>query len=293
VRLGVVGLGVVGSATAELLKAIGHEVVSYDLNGSGTCPSAEELAGTVAAAFVCVPTPSGLMGRLDYSNVRHACLQLRGVPLTVVRSTVPVGTCRKLHGNVVYWPEFGNARSMYDDMVVAPNVFLGGPGELTTKVHDFLTSDTPVGDLWRTIYHRPWEDVELLKLATNAAMATKIAFANEAAFLAAKLGADWGKVAEMLALDPRLGSVGWLVPGPDGKRGFGGACLPKDLAGYCAQGADVLVKTTLADAALAVNKRVRDPQPPKPRPPRCNCGAASDPAACGHHPDCPMKSIEG
>ena len=253
-RVGVVGLGVVGAATAEYLRGLGRDVVTYDVNGSGSHSTPESLAGEVAAAVVCVPTPAGLMGRLDTSVVRHVCGVLREVPLVVVRSTVPVGTCRTLHGNVVYWPEFCNARSALADMRAAAHAFLGGPADLTARAAALLAGPHNQG---RTVRHAAWEDAEALKLVTNAAMAVRVAFANEAKAVAEKYGADWAAVSRLLALDQRLGDVGWQVPGPDGLPGFGGACLPKDLAGFVAQAEDARLPARVADAARQANKKFR------------------------------------
>lgn len=252
-RVGVVGLGVVGAATGQLLSRV-HQVVTFDTNGKGTCDSIEALAAAADVVFVCVPTPAGLMGRLDTSVVRHVCLSLERVPVTVVRSTVPVGVCSQLPGTVVYWPEFCNARSAYDDMVAAAYQFLAGPPAATAAVRAVLEKTQCC---WRVVETPRWEDAEALKLVTNAAMAVKVAFANEAKAVVEKHGADWDAVSQMLAQDERLGHVGWLVPGPDGLPGFGGACLPKDLAGFIAQAEDLRLPARVADAARQANKKHR------------------------------------
>lgn len=260
-KVGVVGVGVVGAATAELLRRLKHEVHTFDTNGTGTHGTLEGLAAAVEVAVVCVPTPAGLMGRLDTSLVRYACTVLRAVPVTVLRSTVPVGTCRELHGNVVYWPEFCNARSALADMETTRDVYLGGPDALTALVQNKLLA--PGIDLWRTYHLYRWEELEAFKLVANAAMAVKVAFANEAKAVVEKYGAAWPIVAKLLARDDRLGHTGWQVPGPDGLPGFGGACLPKDLAGFCAQGEDAGRPAWVADAARRMNKKVRPPEAKK------------------------------
>jgi UDP-glucose 6-dehydrogenase len=261
-RVGVVGLGVVGGSTFQVLRRRLEGTVSYDTNGSGSCSSLAELADAVDIAVVCVPTPPGLVNRLDTSIVAAVCKAVQNVQVTVVRSTVPIGTCRTLPGNVVYWPEFCNARSALQDILLARHAFLGGPRELTDQIAYLGTQ----ADLWKQPHLGRWEDVEALKLVTNAAMAVKVAFANEAKAVVEKHGGTWAQVAKLLAFDHRLGAIGWQVPGPDGLPGFGGACLPKDLAGFCAQADDVHVPTEVATAARRVNKKVR-PKEPKPCPP--------------------------
>lgn len=262
--IGVVGLGVVGAATAKLFASDpGHErpVQTYDVNGSGNCGSLKELADKVAVTFVCVPTPQGLMNRLDTSILSDVCQELQehadGSHVTVVRSTVPIGTCKNLRGCVVYNPEFCNARTALADMLCAKRVVLGGPEGGVKKVRGYYD--------WACNYHAArwatvettWENAEALKLVTNSAMAAKIAFANEAAILCHKLGADWNEVSRLLALDERLGSVGFQVPGPDGKMGFGGACLPKDLSGFIAQQTLAGTPSAVSEAARRTNTHIR------------------------------------
>jgi UDP-glucose 6-dehydrogenase len=142
----------------------------------------------------------------------------------------------------VAWPGVGNQ---------------GGPsGGVERVVSAYEEVAARTGKQWAYV-RTTWENAEALKLVTNSAMAVKITFANEAAILCNKLGADWDEVSRLLALDPRLGSVGFQVPGPDGKLGFGGACLPKDLSGLIAQANTAGTPIGLAEAAQRQNVHIR------------------------------------
>jgi UDPglucose 6-dehydrogenase len=77
--------------------------------------------------------------------------------------------------------------------------------------------------------------------------------ANEMAELAGRLGVSWEPVRQALVLDPRIGDGHLRVPGPDGQRGFGGSCLPKDMAALVALGAEVDVALPVVEAALVAN----------------------------------------
>ncbi len=250
--VGVVGMGVVGTATAQLFSHK-NTVLTYDTNGTGTCQSLRELGKKVEVAFVCVPTPRGVLNRLDTSAVRQVCRDLEGACVVCVRSTVPVGTCKTLPGQIVYWPEFCNAKTAYVDMATADWLYLGGDLGHVAVVCRAINSAPLCGSVVPTT----WENAEAVKLATNAAMAAKIAVANELKAAVTALGADWDAVSRFLAYDERLGDVGWKVPGPDGKPGFGGACLPKDLAGFVAMAADAKVTTEVLATARAANNRIR------------------------------------
>lgn len=259
--IGVVGLGVVGKATAKLFDADDRPVLTYDINGSGNCASLGELASKASITFVCVPTPLDQHHELDTTIVASVCRDLHehadGSHVTVVRSTVPIGTCAELCGCVVYNPEFCNARSALADMMTADRVILGGPEGGVQRVRRFYDSVRHWNGLSWQYELMGWEAAEAVKIVTNTAMAVKIAFANEAAFLCKKLGADWKTVSSVLARDKRLGSVGFQVPGPDGQYGFGGACLPKDLAGYIAQCKSVGATSAVVEAVERQNKHIR------------------------------------
>lgn len=80
------------------------------------------------------------------------------------------------------------------------------------------------------LYMMTSDESEAVKLFTNGFFAVKIAFFNEVRALADKLGLDWERVLGGVLSDGRISHNHTQVPGPDGQRGFGGACLPKDLA---------------------------------------------------------------
>ena len=78
----------------------------------------------------------------------------------------------------------------------------------------------------------------MVKYFTNCFLATKVTFANQMYDICDDAGIDYDKVCEYALYDKRIGTSHFAVPGPDGDRGFGGHCFPKDLAAiiYFAQG---------------------------------------------------------
>ena len=70
---------------------------------------------------------------------------------------------------------------------------------------------------------------EMIKYFTNTFLATKVSFSNEIKMICNKIGVKYDDVVKFSLYDQRLGQSHWAVPGPDGKSGFGGSCLPKDL----------------------------------------------------------------
>ena len=138
-----------------------------------------------------------------------------------------------------------------------------------TAIHDFFHPDRivvgaesapaarQVADLYRGIdaplVTTGWEEAELIKYASNAFLAVKLSFANEVAALADALGADGLAVLKGVGLDRRIGGH-FLHPGP----GYGGSCLPKDLAALLWTARRRRVRLDLLPAARRANLRQRE-----------------------------------
>jgi UDPglucose 6-dehydrogenase len=155
----------------------------------------------------------------------------------VIKSSCPVGLTRKLyeiHGlrNVVHCPEFLTARCAEIDAQIPSRNIIGLPGndlpqenETGYRLAHLLKQRFPgVALLWMTS-----DESEAVKLFLNAFFATKVAFFNEIQAFCEKKGLDWNLVLSGILTDGRVSPFHTRVPGPDGRYGFGGACLPKDL----------------------------------------------------------------
>jgi UDPglucose 6-dehydrogenase len=100
---------------------------------------------------------------------------------------------------------------------------------------------------------------ETVKYATNAFLSVKVAFANELCQLCDAIKIDYEQTIELARLDDRLGDSHWRVPGPDGSRGFGGHCFPKDLNALMHMGRHLGVATPVMAGAWQKNLEVRSP----------------------------------
>jgi UDPglucose 6-dehydrogenase len=191
--------------------------------------------------FLCVGTPEGEAGQADLSDVHAAAsalaAQLTGPCLIAGKSTVPVGTARQLLTRVRALAPAGEQV----DLAWNPEFLREG-----FAVHDSLVPDRIVAgvtssqaeDLLREVYATPLaagvpmlvmdlETAELVKVAANAFLATKISFINVMAEVCEQSGADVIPLAEALGYDARIGRR-FLSPG----LGFGGGCLPKDVRAF-------------------------------------------------------------
>src|SRR6202050_389276 len=221
------------------------------------------------AHFLCVGTPEGESGQADLSFVYAAAdalaPHLTSPCLIVGKSTVPVGTARQVMSRVratapageavqMAWnPEFLREGFAVQDSLPPDRIVLGvtssGAEELLRRVYaTALATGTPllVMDL---------ETAELVKVAANAFLATKISFINAMAEVCEEAGADVIPLAEALGYDTRIGRR-FLSPG----LGFGGGCLPKDVRAFrataSALGVDSVV--SLLTSVDAINQGRRD-----------------------------------
>jgi UDPglucose 6-dehydrogenase len=257
-RIGIFGAGWVGLVTGTCLADLGHEVVVRDIVAEKIAAlsraevpfheeglpallernahrlrftgEAEDLSGC-AFLFVCVDTPPTRSGDADLSRVWRVIDELPalgGHPILVMKSTVPVGTGDKVRqelderglGAIGYVsnPEFLAEGTAVRDFMRPDRIAIGAfdqaDGDAVAALYDSLACPIVRSDV---------RSAEMIKLAANAALMTRISFINEIANVCEATGADVVKVAEGVGLDHRLGPH-FLRPG----LGYGGSCFPKD-----------------------------------------------------------------
>jgi len=226
-RVGIVGLGAVGSAVEHAMSFF-HSCAGYDIKGIG---SWNEILKT-SAVFVCVQTPEGADGRLDCSAVESVLSRLDGdgyPGICVIKSTVGIGFTDSVvrrfpQLRIVYNPEFIREKSNFTWFVNPDRIVISGNEsdfdevlQLFTWV-DGLNESVPV----LTMSHR---DAEIGKLAHNAYIATKVSFTNEMDQICREHGADPDHVMSVIHADRRVKTSEHLRPGLGA---YGGKCVPKD-----------------------------------------------------------------
>jgi UDPglucose 6-dehydrogenase len=260
-KIGIFGGGYVGLVTGAGLAALGHDVTIRDVVPqrvddlrAGKIPIYEpglqklfeenrerlhftsrpdDAVDGAEALFVCVGTPATYSGDADLSAVWTVLDDLAGVAsdtVLVMKSTVPVGTGERVRAAL-------DARGLNGIGYVSNPEFLAEG----TAVHDFLSPDRIVigaddeaaGDVIERLHVKLAAPVlrmdvpsaEMVKLAANAFLATRISFINEIANVCEATGADVEAVAKGMGLDSRIGSK-YLRAGI----GYGGSCFPKDVS---------------------------------------------------------------
>ncbi len=260
-RIAVFGAGYAGLVTGAGFADLGHQVVvrdvvpeKVDALRAGRVPfhepGLEEVIARVGQrlrftldsreavegarfVFVCVGTPATYSGDADLSAVWTVLDELRDLEdgaVVVMKSTVPVGTGDKVraaldargltHIGYVSNPEFLAEGTAVKDFLEPDRIVIGSfqeaDGDAVERLHDGLDAPTVRTDV---------PSAEMVKLAANAYLGTRISFINEIANVCELVGADVEKVAWGMGLDARIGTR-YLQAGI----GFGGSCFPKDIS---------------------------------------------------------------
>lgn len=241
-NIAIIGHGFVGQAVEGGFAGVGdNRVVAVDPKYAGaeteTRLASMDRFGRQDFAFVCAPTPSMDDGSVDSSIVERVFGQLvdhvEKSNLTVVlKSTVTPDVLERLARVVpdfVYNPEFLTEANAARDFIENPMVILGGASQLRLRMVESLYKYRSKCDPKR-YFHTSAATASMVKYAINSFLATKVTFMNEfqEVLFKADPKADWSQFVDMLATDGRLGSTHMQVPGPDGRYGAGGKCLPKD-----------------------------------------------------------------
>lgn len=219
--------------------------------------------------FVCVGTPqvrNGSAADLTYINSAVDALlpHLSSDSLVVGKSTVPVGTAAALAerlaptGSLLAWnPEFLREGWAVKDSLEPDRIVFGlPPGEAGARASATLSAiyEAPLA-LGTPCIHTDYATAELVKVAANAFLATKISFINAMAEISEVVGGDVTVLADALGHDARIGRR-YLGAGI----GFGGGCLPKDIRAFAARAEELGLRDSVSflREVDAINLRRRD-----------------------------------
>jgi UDPglucose 6-dehydrogenase len=279
--IGVVGAGWVGLVTAACFAELGHRVVLREIIPEkvealdrGELPihepglpelierNRERLTFTTEMEvlldgprliFICVQTPPTYSGDADLTAVQRAVEEI-GEPqgkALVMKSTVPVGTGRTIKRDApdlayVSCPEFLKEGTAVKDFMEPDRVVIGADPDDEWAAEAVAEVYEPLG---APIVRTDLSSAEMIKLASNAYLATKISFINEIANVCDEVGADVTEVARGMGLDPRIGPK-FLNAG----LGFGGSCFPKDTQALKMLAGNIGYHFQLLNSVIEVNE---------------------------------------
>lgn len=234
-KIGIIGIGMVGSPLARYFQEIGgyargKDIFLFDTDSAKQC---SDDIGQASIIFLCVPTPRSADGRADLSFLEDAIGRVGMRKIMVIKSTVPPGTTeyfqkRFPQHDFLFNPEFLTERRAWENTLHPDRQLVGwtqkskraAPQVLTLLPRAPVTAPSPELEITAT-------EAELVKCAANVFLARKVTFANAIFDLARHHGVDYDHISKGIGSDPRIGPS-HLDVFYGGYRGYGGYCFVKD-----------------------------------------------------------------
>jgi UDPglucose 6-dehydrogenase len=252
IRIGIIGYGFVGQAIDYAFTSTAVEKFYVDPKLGTTMEDLIEFDPDYT--FVCVPTPMRDDGTVEDGLVRDAVEDLisNTSSVVIIKSTITPDSVLSIEEErVVYNPEFLTEKNAKADLVMADYHIIGGDLWLCERVADIYRQYSMC--MTNDFYFMSATDASFVKYASNSFLAMKVTFFNQLHDSVTKFGSNWSLVSSALARDKRIGRSHTVVPGYDGKRGFGGACFPKDTLAFIKFDNDL----TLLEKCVIINNDYR------------------------------------
>ena len=256
-KIGIIGYGVVGKAAVNTLNKR-YEIVKYD-----KFQDLDAFSSLVACdfVFIMVPTPFDCHNnKVDLSAVEESLTKLEDLNyggVAIIKSTIPPGTSdyySKIYNfEIVFNPEFlRESTTPNEDFENQDTIVIGTNSTDNFEIVREMYQKVAVSHA--EYYHTSASEAEMIKTAQNTMLASRVALANMIYDACKNINVEYHKVKE-IAFDnfEILGPHMTKVPGPDGKLGFGGKCLPKDIRAF-----STIFQSKLLDEIIAYNDYLRD-----------------------------------
>lgn len=265
-KIGIIGNGFVGKATT-ILGCKDVDILIYDIQAELCNPMGTTLADICQCdlIFVSVPTPIQKDGSYYMNIVETVVNNIRSLTdltktIVVMRSTTPPGTCDRL--NCYFMPEFLTEKNYMDDFKNNKDWIFGLKGtaqdnlfkERISQLMNYSYENGKISS--NTIHFVRNKEAEMIKQFRNNYLATKVSFCNEIYEFCQLKKINYENVRKLAVADERIGPSHSHVPGPDGRRGFGGTCFPKDTSALCYEMNKSGMKPYVINAIIERNETV-------------------------------------
>ena len=258
-KIGIVGHGFVGKAVEYGFTTNETTMFLVDPKYNTTIDDLIEWEPNMT--FICAPTPMNEDGSIDAVIVQDAVLKLShhancGI---VIKSTITPDIMDSIilsinpekRKKIVYNPEFLTEKSANEQFIEPQFHIMGGDLEATAaleRIYDLFSFCKPC-----PVFRMTAVEASFVKYAINTFLATKVTFFNQLYDSVEKFGGNFSTIINAVGADPRVGYSHTRVPGFDYKRGFGGACFPKDIAAFI----DFDDKQELLKSVMEINNKYR------------------------------------
>lgn len=259
-KIGIIGHGFVGKALAEALTN-DVQVCKVDPKLDTSIDDLKNFKPEVI--FICLPTPMLDNGIQDISIVKNTILELNKFitdEIIVVKSTVHPGNINEIKlicPRFVYNPEFLREKHAKEDFINSDLIVFGGDQEFADSLANIYSNHTKC--INKEYIFTDVTSASLIKYTINSFLATKVIFFNEinSIFKLTDSNESWEDFTKILSKDSRIGNSHMLVPGHDGRLGFGGACLPKDINALLKYAESNDLELSLIKNVIKTNNKIR------------------------------------
>jgi len=257
VKIGIVGIGMVGGALKKYFEKENFSLFLYD---KGKNIGSMEEINKAGIVFICVPTPFDKEKSFDLSYVEDACNNVSGNKIIVIKSTVLPGTTEKLQKKYpqhkfLFNPEF-LVEEKADECMENPERQIVGYTNLSKELAEKILSILPDAPFKKIIKA---DEAEMVKYFGNTFLSVKVIFGNQMYDLCKAIGIDYDEVRECASMDKRIGHS-YLNVYDGGYRGYGKKCLPKDIKALIQFADEKGVDLKLHKTAEDINNKLMDAQ---------------------------------
>lgn len=267
-KVGLIGYGFVGKALANGLKK-SVSILKIDPKLGNSIKDLVSFKPDIV--FICVPTPLNEDSTLDASIVNSVVEEIINYKidsLIVLKSTILPNFIEAINKKIkrfIYNPEFLREKHANEDFINSDLIVFGGQQKEISELSNFYSDYTNC--ICKDYVETDIFTASLIKYTINSFLATKVTFFNELKeiFNKSKASDSWEEFILYLQRDSRLGNSHMSVPGHDGKKGFGGACLPKDSISLANFFKLNNLDFRILEAAISVNNTIRGKYNDDPR----------------------------
>ena len=260
-KIAIIGLGFVGSALEKAIRKEKSIIAKIDPKLNTSVKNLIDFRPEII--FITVPTPMLNNGDQDISIVKNVLSEIKIhniKSLIVIKSTILPSNIQPIFAklkNCVYNPEFLREMHAYDDFIKGELIVFGGEKKLTDELATFYNNFTKCINK-EYIYTDPIA-ASMIKYCINSYLATKVTYFNQlnSVFNASGTSESWENFIFAINKDKRIGNTHMDVPGHDGLKGFGGACLPKDTNSFFKYSRMIGKPFSLLNHVLKVNNKIR------------------------------------
>ena len=250
----IAGYGFVGKAVASALQTK-HELVIIDPKYNNNKITDHVDADGI---IICVSTPTTEDGICNVNNIANVLDHVPFFMPVMIKSTLTppnVQGFKEIYENhsIVYSPEFLRANSADSDFLNQKYIIVGGE-DPEGFWHELFTTTLPH---CKMIFQCSEEEACMIKYTINCFLALKASYFNQIADICDNNKMDYDIVRHIVSQDTRIGAGHTLVPGPDGQRGWGGACFPKDTEAFLKWSNTIGMPATLVESSIQYNNKVR------------------------------------